>query len=198
MNDLQKFILNVHGHFSGHTDKPATQEEASRSMIRRFEGAKKHVEKLGSNYDVVFVAAKVLKIIEDAYILDLVNGGISTLKLNASGTPYCLYVDSSNNGKVGLRLCSRVDQSQRLLWRSDYTIRPVQTPSQCLTVDQEGQNGPTLGIRHVFLRQCVSDGNSLNSFQRFAYYGEAPGNPFVGMIVWGNGIAELAVVSKKQ
>ncbi len=59
VNDLQQFLLDVHGHMSGHTDQPPTQAHEHKALQRRFHGALRRVQQLDDAYTVVFATSRV-------------------------------------------------------------------------------------------------------------------------------------------
>ncbi len=59
VNDLQQFLLDVHGHMSGHTDQPPTQAHVHKALQRRFNGALRRVQQLDDAYTVLCGANEV-------------------------------------------------------------------------------------------------------------------------------------------
>ncbi len=134
---------------------------------------------------------------EVSWHVDLVNGGISTLAFNSSGTHYCLRVQNDRSIVAGL--CRASDPFQRLLWRPDYTVRLVSMPDHCVTVEKGDTNSTNFGVHPLRLELCVADSDAGNLFQHFAYdarVGKSDNGNF--LIPWGDYVSYLKLVTVKR
>lgn len=189
-NDLQTFLLHLHGNLSvsaalGSASRAARVQghvhgalQAGFALLRR--GRAQQVGRFGLQFVPEGTHPMPSSVVDRAWRTDALARRVSTWNLAYLQQHFCLTV--RNDSSVGLELCSPTDASQEFAFHLDWTLRAGNaTSGRCLTV------GPSLdsshpdmhGLRNVFVQPCAN-----SAAQYFTYNGRAPGAVFNGSLEW--------------